>query len=220
MGEDPSAKLQPFSIEDGAADPEGAMENIVFDEEQVGNTLPSVEEARQTIPHRSSMAPAKRNRIILYSCMALVILALVITTVLLAVDLNKVKNEAVALTHKEELFKMFVGKNVSTAESLGTSTSSQHQALNFMAEEEEFFDMAWLYSDIVRNEQRIIERYVLALLFFEFNGYKDWLHDYNFLSSQDHCNWNAVFSGTKEGVTDCNEEGHVSGLALGKSTAR
>jgi hypothetical protein len=114
---------------------------------------------------------------------------------------------------------MFVAKNVSTEESLRTTTSSQNQALNFMAEEETSSGMSWLYSDMVENEQRIIERYVLALLFFEFNGDKDWLHDYNFLSPQDHCNWNAVFAGGMEGVTSCNAEGHVSGLELGKSKA-
>jgi hypothetical protein len=228
--DDPSGKLQPFSIEDGAQDPEGAMENVVFDEDQVGNTLPSVEEARETIPHRSIMAPAKRNRILLYAFMAFGIVALVITTVLLAVDLEKaneaakneaVKNEAETLTHKEELLKMFIDQKISTEESLRTSRSSQNQALNYMAEEETSSDMSWLYSDsdMSVNMQRIVERYVLALLFFEFNGDKDWLHDYNFLSPQDHCNWNAVFAGGMEGVTSCNAEGHVSGLELGKSKA-
>lgn len=218
MRKDPSGKVQPFSIDDGADDPEETMDNIAFDEEEVGNTLPSLEEARETIPHRTTMAPAKRNRLFVYGCMALVIVALVVTTVVLAVDLNNVKNEAVVMTHKEELFQILVNKNVSTEDSLRAARSSQSQALNYLAEEESNSDMSWLYSDMVKNEQRMIERYILALVFFETNGDQDWTSDYNFLSAQDHCDWNAVFSEGREGVTSCNDEGHVTALELGKPT--
>ena len=77
---------------------------------------------------------------------------------------------------------------------------------------------------------RVIQRYVLATLFFSTNG-NDWTETYEWLSDDHECNWNMEekdwlldMTPTMHGV-ECDDKGffdfdgkpHVIGIRLGKS---
>ena len=74
------------------------------------------------------------------------------------------------------------------------------------------------FSDEI-SARRFAERYVLSLLYYEFNG-PNWFYKLNFLSSKDHCDWYTdMVTGTgkeiRQGVI-CNEDGFVEKIHLGK----
>ena len=78
-------------------------------------------------------------------------------------------------------------------------SSAQYKALTWLAEK----DQVQLIID--DNDSRILQRYVLAVLYFSTDG-PNWTHQHNFLSTDKHeCLWNAKDEHEKEkGVLECN----------------
>eukprot|EP00980_Cylindrotheca_fusiformis_P022621 scaffold9520_cov105-Cylindrotheca_fusiformis.AAC.1 len=227
MSEDPKGTVHSFEIEGGANEDAGSMDNVRINDD-AGNTLPSVEEARQTIPHKRVAPPAKKNRVFCFAFMGLIIVALVVAIVVLALDLKDANNRAAIQSHKETLMSFLLEKEISTGASLRLPYSPQSQALSYLAEEQASNGMSYLYDEMALNEQKIIERYALAVLFFALNDNGDWNPDYSFLTPKDYCSWKkrvytinnrgqVVYRDT--GVSLCNGEGHVTELILGRTTS-
>ena len=86
---------------------------------------------------------------------------------------------------------------ISEAHVLQDTSSPQHQALQWMLHEDtESYDLS---------EERITQRYVLAVFFFATGGYQAWYQS-NWLHANE-CNWHGV---------GCNEKGEVRTLVSGK----
>eukprot|EP00980_Cylindrotheca_fusiformis_P020942 scaffold7967_cov75-Cylindrotheca_fusiformis.AAC.2 len=218
MSEEPQGTVHSFEIDSGADEDDGSMiDNSVKVNDDAGNNLPSVEEARETIPHKRVTPPAKKNRMFCFAFMGLIIVALVVTIIVLALELKDEKNQASIQSHKETLKDFLVEKEISTAASLRAPYSPQSQALYFLAEEKASKKLSSLYDNAL-NEQRIIERYVLAVLYFALIDNGEWNPGYSFLTTQDYCRWyqrviinNDVILG---GVRSCNDDGYVTDLHL------
>jgi hypothetical protein len=233
--------VEPFNIDAGSDDEEndveGNMKSVPIDNDEIGNTMPSIEEARSSIPHRQVMSPSQRKKLTLLGLVLLVIAALVATIIFLAVDLNEVKQTSQQTStigsdnimdqsgHENELLNFLIENEISASKSFDNLNSPQSLALSFMAIEKMSPQMAWFYSDMNNNDmkQRIIERYVLILIYYQFNG-ENWTNQLFFLSAQDHCEWFnyriiSQIKSLKIGVTACNDEGRVVGLELGKSAS-
>jgi len=92
--------------------------------------------------------------------------------------------------------------------------SAQHRAAAFVADGDS------LQMPITpETARRFVERYVLALLYYQFNGPR-WTYNLKFLSGHDHCDWHENFKNSegkivKQGVF-CNEEGYIIELNLCK----
>eukprot|EP00567_Pseudictyota_dubia_P004580 CAMPEP_0197441490 /NCGR_PEP_ID=MMETSP1175-20131217/7746_1 /TAXON_ID=1003142 /ORGANISM="Triceratium dubium, Strain CCMP147" /LENGTH=1129 /DNA_ID=CAMNT_0042971775 /DNA_START=147 /DNA_END=3536 /DNA_ORIENTATION=+ len=97
---------------------------------------------------------------------------------------------AVLLSHMD-------GMSPSSRTALDDAESPQGQALNWLVEQDE------RRVDPV-NEKTIVQRYVLALLFFSTSGPKSWKDKLNFLSSQHECEWN--IRNRTEGYTICTND--------------
>lgn len=67
----------------------------------------------------------------------------------------------------------------------------------------------WLVQDVVplNNTMRILQRYVLAVLYFSTGGGEDWLKEYNFLSSSHECDWTDDLA--IAGVKTCSKDFNV-----------
>lgn len=158
---------------------------------------------------------------IIICCMLFFIVVLAVLAAVLTIELQeKEEIDVSSLSRKERLMNLLTSEGVSFDELLVQFSTPEGQALAFLAEEDWDGDMKWFYQDFDSNSKRIIERYVLALIYFNCDG-KDWFHSYNFLTPQDHCDWNAIFQkpgeeATIEGVTGCTKDKHVQRLYFRK----
>lgn len=75
-----------------------------------------------------------------------------------------------------------VAKGVSDPAALNTEGSPQREAADWIANGDV------MEYDIDEDESRIIQRYVITLLYFALDG-PDWLHQLNFLSPEEVCSW-------------------------------
>jgi hypothetical protein len=100
------------------------------------------------------------------------------------------------------LADILLQNEVAIAEALQDESSPQFQALHWLANE----DTVVLDLDSSPSVVLVVERYVLAVLYFATNG-EGWEQG-NFLSSASVCEWNNVL---------CNEDDSVVALLLGKS---
>ena len=86
----------------------------------------------------------------------------------------------------------------------------QYLALTWLADKDE------AVLDFASENSSALQRYALAVVYFATTG-NDWNYQYKFLSPANECDWTGVDeAGASAGVSSCNQEGFVTGLALGK----
>jgi hypothetical protein len=88
-----------------------------------------------------------------------------------------------------------IGAAVTTTpqEILRNTETNQHRAMAWLADGDEAYDEL---NDLTT--QMLIERYVMALLYFETNGDTTWNLDFNFLSPVSTCEWNHILQGGRK----------------------
>jgi hypothetical protein len=180
--------------------------------EDVHDQLPSVEEAKANLP------PPARNykNICMIVSVFLAAVGLVVGGVVLAKKGSKQGSYEIE-GRGEEVIRFLFDLQVSALPALRDPSNPQHEAAMFIADGDRY-KMDMIGKDGGKS-QRFIERYVLALLYYQFNGVA-WNYNLNFLSSTDHCEWWQKLSTTggtqlRMGVL-CDENGHVKKLNLGK----
>lgn len=192
--------------------PEDDLNDGVFYEEEPDTITPVPRPLYSEHRHR-------QHKKVLYICMILFIIVLSTLAVVLTYKLQEAKTNGASMSRKEQLITFLVSRGISYEDLLRSFGTAQGQALAFLVEEDWDGEMVWLYRDIDSDPTRLIERYVLALIYFECEGL-DWFHSYQFLSAQNHCDWNAVFpssgEATIEGVTSCSDDGYVERLYFRK----
>lgn len=186
--------------------------------EDNGNDGIMLQEGADTTAPMSPNVNSPQRKVV-YGCICFAVLVIAILAVVLTVDMEVVANRGRGVSQKEQLITFLKSRGMAAEKILRDFSTAQGQALAFLAEEDWDGEMSWLYRDKDRNPDLVIERYALSLIYFECEGI-DWLHSYNFLSGQDHCDWNAIFQidgdATIEGVTSCNEDGYVERLYFRK----
>lgn len=108
-----------------------------------------------------------------------------------------------------DLSAIITEHNVTSDSNLNLRGSPQNNALTWLAS----YDAAQLS---VSNPTWVIQRYILAVLYYSFNGGK-WQNQYNFLSSDHECHWNGNWNDIYflvEGVT-CDEFNNTIFIVLG-----
>jgi hypothetical protein len=186
-------------------------------EAQVHDQLPSVEDAKLSLAQRHPSSPFSKLRSKKVCLVATGLLALVVI-IAISVSASK-KNQTSAATYYqpegrfEEVMNYLFENDISTLPSLEDRKTAEHHAALFIADGDSY------QSEMtVENHQKFVERYILALLYYHFNG-PEWASSYHFLTGRDHCTWSTTVTrpaGTfVKGVT-CNEDGYVTGLDLCK----
>ena len=181
-------------------------------EEQVHDQLPSVEEAKANLAHK----PAGGNSYLKSTiCAGVTFVILVIGITLLAVLVPKLNSSSSGASRQEDVIQLLLHNEITPEATLRDPNSVQARAAQFIADGD-----SYLMTVTEENVRGFVERYVLAILYYHFNGDSSWTYQLNFMTSQDHCNWFLRFqtvSGNifREGVF-CNDEGHVTELMLGK----
>ena len=173
-------------------------------EESRHDQLPSIKEAKMTTPPSC----LHLNK---FKVWAVVLVGLVIISVgVLITQRNKQRQPPDRLS----AIISFLAKNqISPALLLTDQSSPQHRAAQFLANGDAY--------NMALNEitsRRFVERYVLAVLWYQLNG-SQWTYKAKFMSAQDHCNWFENLKSTSgnalhEGVL-CDSDGYVSALNLG-----
>jgi hypothetical protein len=190
----------------------------VEDPESRNQQLPSVEEYKSNVVPKSSKTP-KKTILIVFGIAT--VISLTIIGVVVAKKSKSESNSASALSGRTKLVEEFLFTNqISTLPQLREIGSPHHLATAFVA------DGDTLHLDFMATQasaKRFVERYVLALLYYHFNG-PGWTFNLKFLSGLDHCQWNDEFEtsngkNVRQGVI-CNEDGYVVELNLGKFLAR
>lgn len=193
-----------FTIEE-LPDPEPESEGDSPQHDQ----LPNVEEYK-TANGIQSHGRSRKSCLLALAFISLV--SLTIGAIVVVTKKSKKNGDVAGRTKQVEDF--LVSKQVSTLQDLQDINSAQHRAAAFIADGDN------LHMPLtVENTRRFVERYVLAVLFYEFNG-PNWTYNLKFLSGVDHCDWHDDFETgagniIRQGVI-CNEDKHVTELKLGK----
>jgi Leucine-rich repeat (LRR) protein len=188
-----------------------------LEDHPIHDQLPSVEEAKASLPHQ--VISTKRRNVLCYFVAGITTLILVITMIAVAVDKNDSNNKntptSTELTGRfEQVAQYLVDNGIATLPSMKEQKSPQRLAALFVADA----DLYQADMDNPTTELRFIERYVLALIYFEMNG-PDWYNNYKFLSARDYCDWSETIT-TPSGRTfikgvECDQDRkHVIGLDL------
>lgn len=188
-----------------------------LEDQPIHDQLPSVEEAKATLSHLPSNHGKKRR--LCYIGAGIAVLITLITIIAVAVSNNKSnKNTSIELTGRyQEVVKFLYGNGISNLPSFGERESPQHLAALFVADADLFNAEM---SDA--NLHRFVERYVLAVIYFETKG-PEWTNNYKFLSAHDHCDWREEVTrpaGTFVKGVECNSDGRVIGLDLSHNNLR
>jgi len=199
-------------------------------EDNEANEFPLVnEEGSDTIadpviiPH--SVISEQKNNKLKYTCLLGLIIILVIVTVVLTIDVEVEGEKELSNynTIEEQLITFLSVRGISEESKLRSFTTAENSALTFLGREARDGEMPRLYADLQKNSQKVIERYVLAMLYTACQG-RDWFHSYSFLSAEDHCEWNHSFEVDDdvmvEGVTKCTDDGYVQKLYLPENNLR
>ncbi len=107
--------------------------------------------------------------------------------------------------------RSILGPDISPLDKLTNPGTAQYKALHWLADKDERH-LGVPKSGI--ESQKLIQRYVLAVIFYSNHG-KGWSQHLNFLTGKDECDWNDVDEeGFFSGAGACNDNGHVTTLAL------
>lgn len=167
----------------------------------------------------------KRHKL-LATTTILVFIAVILTSVL-GTDKDKTNKDNKSGFGALKLSKRFkqalpIITNITSEEILYDTRTPQYKALLWLADYDkaqlDFSTMSTSGSSILvmegGNKPRILQRYILAVLFFATQG-QYWNNTYGFLSEWDECQWAAYDSkGDVAGVSSCNGDGLVTSLLL------
>ena len=160
------------------------------------------------------------NRDYVLFCFLAIVVVIAIVCVAFLRNTNSSGNSNKQKKHQtpiDEIIEILYSEKVSFISDLSTPGTSQNRAATFVSRQVPSSGLRLKNNqDMI---QRYIERYVLAVLYYHFEG-TTWNYELNFLSQSDHCNWWAEFATprgqkSREGVL-CNADGYVIGLNLGK----
>lgn len=196
--------------------------------------LPSVEEAKINLDASQNLnqqTPTKTIRYVI--CLALaaaLVLALLLTAVLLSSlrkDVLQVPDSDPGIpsdiflpeTQPEPEDSRYtqireVLKSVSDGSDLATQGSPQYLAASWIAHEDSL-------QVSPSQPENLIQRYVLALMYFTLGKNNEWQKNLGFLSGKDECTWNiaepsAVVTDIKAAGVLCNDKGKVTQLDFRK----
>lgn len=86
---------------------------------------------------------------------------------------------------QQELYEFFSNNGISTQDSLQDASSPQGQALRWVAALD---DLQRPVPTQLHSDQRMVQRYVLAVLYYALNG-PEWEAHWNWMSGTDECSW-------------------------------
>ncbi len=177
--------------------------------------LPDVEEYKAANAIQSKGTHSIKKSLVVLAAVSAV--ALVLSGTVMAFNKRNMKQEPYTFTGRTQQVEDFLFENnISTLPQLQETGSAQHRATAFVADGDS------MQMELTpENARRFVERYVLAVLYYQFNGPR-WTYNLKFLSGLDHCEWHDDFMTSngktvQQGVV-CDEEGHVVNLNLGKRT--
>ena len=182
--------------------------------DDIHDQLPSVDEYKASIAIQPKGASSMKRNLLILASMSCIIL--VISLIVKSSKSSNTSQGQPSLTGRTQEVENFLFANdISTLPQLREIGSAQQRATAFVADGDSL--QMPLSTETAR---RFVERYVLALLYYQFNG-PHWTYNLKFLSGHDHCEWHEMFK-DKEGKTVkngvfCNDEGYVLELNLGKT---
>ncbi|KAG7349867.1 two component regulator [Nitzschia inconspicua] len=190
------------------------LENSVYpivdedlEDQHIHDQLPSVEEAKAKLPHKSIDHGKKRR--LCYIAMGITTVILFIIIVAVASGNKKTSTKSVGSF--QEVSDFLVSNGISTSPAMTAQKSPERLAATFVA------DGRWYHAGMSKPRiLRFLERYVLALIYYETNG-PQWTKHYKFLSALDHCEWGETMShpaGNFVKGVECDRNGRVIGLDL------
>ena len=220
-----------MKLEDiGGPNKEEKKDDVDVEDVAIHDQLPDVEEYKASLAanasssksgsnnpvidiyRRSAFTPLFRRRVMYIVGAAAVLFAIVFVAKHLAG--RKDDTFQAPPSRVNEVIEFLFEYGVSDLPILTEKHTPQHKAVQFMAAGD-------IYHEVLQTEtpDMFIERYVLALIYYHFNGRK-WNYKLNFLSGQDHCLWHQDFESSngkqiREGVV-CDENGRVVALNLCK----
>lgn len=193
--------------EENTPGPDTFVVEEIDDAEVQHDQLPNVEEYKA---NNNIQVHGSSKRKLMYAAGAFTILLLSITGVAVATR-NKRDNKLEGVSNpvgRTLLIEDFLFSNqISALPDLRLVGSPHHSATAFIADG----DTLQLGTNDA-DAKRLVERYVLALIYYHFGG-PQWTSHLKFLSGIDHCDWNEYFK-TEAGKTVrqgviCNEDGYV-----------
>ncbi|KAL3941711.1 MAG: hypothetical protein SGARI_000509 [Bacillariaceae sp.] len=183
-----------------------------LEDQTIHDQLPSVEEVKAHAEFQS-VSTGNKKRKICYIAAGVTVLAALIAIISVGVSKNnKSSNQGVELTGRFNDVVTFLFENeISTLPALKERKSPQRLAAAFVADGD-------LYQGSMTGSEgiRFVERYLLALIYYNFDG-PEWTNNYNFLSSRNHCEWTQTVerpAGTFIKGVECDSTGRVIGLDL------
>lgn len=183
-----------------------------LEDQHIHDQLPSVEEAKANLPHRPMDGGRKRKPCFIAA--GITTLILLITIIAAAAGKNN-KNKKSKSHEIQGRFKQvadfLVNNGIATLPSMQEKTSPQRLAAIFVADAD-LYQASMAESNLLR----FLERYLLALIYYETNG-PEWTNHFNFLSARDHCEWTETVvrpAGTFVKGVECDTHGRVIGLDL------
>jgi Leucine-rich repeat (LRR) protein len=207
-----------FTISDDN-DVVGDLVDEDVEDQVVHDQLPSVEEAKANLAHKPAGGISSLKWTI---CAGFAFVILIVGVTLLAVLVPKENSGSSSSSsptpeesRQDNVITLLLVNEITPESTLRDPSTPQARAAQFIANGDTY-QMA-IDAETV---QGFIERYVLAIIYFHFNGETAWTYQNDFMTPQDHCNWFQKFTTTggsiiREGVL-CNEEGHVTTLSLCK----
>jgi hypothetical protein len=196
------------------------------DEEEGTGVTGSIHSTETDLPKKEHRKATKkvstwRRNVIIFVTLSCVLLVLVgiIGGVVFAVTSKGSDDESESISPRRRNIEEFLYSNqITTLSWLRETDSPANLAAAFISDEDE---MQMQLTE--ESAKRFVERYVLAFLYFHFEG-PQWTRSLNFLSGGNHCDWNEEFESAtgemvRRGVV-CNPQGYVSELNLGKWSAK
>lgn len=186
-----------------------------FDDEDpsYGSSLPHVDEYKAS---NSITSFGHSHKKLLSVAGVATFLLLVVIAIVASGNKNQSisSDQAAEPARRTREIELFLFENqISTLPQLQDVGSSHHYATAFVADA----DALQLKTTTPGESRRLIERFILALIYYHFQG-SAWNYNLKFLSAIDHCEWNDYFkthSGKiiRQGVF-CNDDGFVTALDL------
>jgi len=196
------------------------------EEHQIHDQLPSVEEIKSSqayIPTAKIIAQSNRKKKIMIVAGIGLAFVLIVVIIVISVAASKTRKTNVNAMNggngspnpfksRLNIVQDYLWSNkISNMPLLVEGGTPEHYAASFMADADNYQSQM-----VPGNEQRFIERYILAMVYYGMGG-SQWSNQYDFLHAKDHCLWTGV-SNTPAGSfvkgVECNAEGLVIGLDL------
>ena len=188
--------------------------------ENIGHSLPSPEEAKANVAIDKG-AGRNYKKLAMTAFLGLIGVGALVGIIvgISKAALKKKQTPSVELTSRhEEVIDFLFAERVSTLPNMKETHHPASKAAMFVADGDAFqLD----YKESPEQARRFIERYVLSVLYYHFNG-DQWNYHLNFLSAQDHCNWYGTFETAKSDKTIlmgvlCDEDGYVQKINLSQN---